>query len=212
MTAEGHDDELWNRALSGDATAWEVCLQDDATLRGYGSSLLHRASEANRGDMVAHLIGKGLGHVNSLDSAKDTPLHMASLYGGVECVRTLLSLRASVDVHNDYSHTALWYALKGDSERKYECARELLCAGSTLEALTVKGDIVPEPWVFAVVEALKQRKRACRSACVALVAITRFKKSSAFPPLFGKDVVSLICARVLSTLDDSCWGDLPPLL
>ncbi|BFG01650.1 acyl-CoA-binding domain-containing protein 6 [Drosophila madeirensis] len=66
-----------------------------------GMALIHWATDRNAVDIIDFLVSSMGASVNELDSELQTPLHYAASCGHVEGVRTLLKLKASLELHDN---------------------------------------------------------------------------------------------------------------
>jgi len=68
--------------------------------------------------------------VNSRDASGDTPLHIASIWGDIDAIETLLAAGADINARGDMNCTPLHYAV---SQNKVEAAKSLIKHGALLD-------------------------------------------------------------------------------
>ena len=68
---------------------------------------MHRAAQFGKKNVIAVLARKDLKLISDWDENNDTPLHVASTYGRLKCVRDLINLGAQVDTTNTKGWTPL---------------------------------------------------------------------------------------------------------
>ena len=72
-------------------------------------SFLHHLQDL---ELVEMLLGKGV-HIDTVDKADVTPLHLAARVGKEQLVELLLEAGATVDFRDKSKKTALWHAIQG---------------------------------------------------------------------------------------------------
>ena len=113
----------------------ELLGEDDINMDiGQGYTLLHRACEYNRGEIVLHLLHNGADPNIKDDECSKTPLHFAALYGTEAMVGDLLYHDA--DINARAGMTPLMEAsFKGNTS----VVRFLLDQGARINDITVQG-------------------------------------------------------------------------
>ncbi|XP_022208967.1 acyl-CoA-binding domain-containing protein 6 [Drosophila obscura] len=71
----------------------------------HGMTLIHWATDRNAVDIIDYLVVSMGANVDQLDAEMQTPLHYAASCGHVEAVRTLLDLKARLDLYDDDGHS-----------------------------------------------------------------------------------------------------------
>ncbi|XP_017153600.1 acyl-CoA-binding domain-containing protein 6 [Drosophila miranda] len=70
----------------------------------HGMALIHWATDRNAVDIIDYLVVSMGVSVDQLDAEMQTPLHYAASCGHVEAVRTLLQLKASLELYDEDGH------------------------------------------------------------------------------------------------------------
>jgi ankyrin repeat protein len=75
--------------------------------RPYQGPEIHRAAARGELNKIKLKLSQNSNLINSLDSKRNTPLHLAACYGHAEIVKFLIANRADINARNEAGHTPL---------------------------------------------------------------------------------------------------------